>query len=183
MRTPARSSMRAGGGVGREEGGEEAVGLFGGACLNIEVGEEMGKVGCPVGCAAWRVSARGMASSYLPSDGFEGDELGGEGLVVGVGGEGGGEEGFGFGGGGGRKEVGESGGGGGVVGGGDEGAAIGLLGCGGVFGGLSEFGCHEGVVGGLGREFQGREKLVAGCVGVRLEVEAGEGAVGSGAEG
>src|SRR5882757_8567844 len=94
----------------------------------------------------------------------EAGQLGVEGRVVGVFGQGGGEEGLGL---------------------------VGFLlvqeemgeGCGGVAGGFGEFSGEEDVVGGLGGELESLQEFVAGGGGVGGLVDPGEGSVGSGLEG
>lgn len=110
--------------------------------------------------------------------------MGVESDVVGVLGEGGGEEGFGVGwlvla----EEQVDEGRGGVGVGGVGLEDAAVGGFGGGQVVGGLSEFGGEEDVFGGFGRQFEGFEELCAGLSGVGLLVEAGESTESAGLEG
>ena len=70
-----------------------------------------------------------------------------------------------------------------VLGIGGEETAVGGFGSSRIVGGFGQFASEEDVIGCFGGEFEGGEELFGGSGGVGLLVEAGEGAVGSGAEG
>jgi hypothetical protein len=97
----------------------------------------------------------------------EAGELGVEGGVVGIFGEGGGEEGFGLigtllm-----QKEMGEGGGGVVILGVYGQEAAVGKLGGGSVTGGLGKLAGEKDVLGSFRGDLDGGEELVAGCGGV-----------------
>jgi hypothetical protein len=149
----------------------------------VETGEQAGEVGIlGVGGTEPLDDGDGLCDFILR--GVDGGELGVEGDVVGMLGEGCCQKRFGcvgfvLA----EQEVDEGSGGGGISGAGGEDAAVGGLGGGEVVGVFGEFGGEEDVVGGLGGELEGLQELGAGVGWVGFLVEPGEGAVGAGFEG
>ena len=150
-------------GLLRDQFGVDGIGLVGVAGFDVEAGEEASD-GCVFGM--------GGVEGVDERDGFgdlcvivrgdiSGGELGGEGGVAGVLGEGGGDEGFGVSGAGFAEEDGGEGGGDGGIGWVErEVAGVGVLGGGEIVGGRGEFGGEEDVVGLLGGELEGVEEVL-----------------------
>ncbi len=169
-------------GVGRQ-GGEHRLGPLVLAGLTEQPSVQAGDGGVlRVGSVQLFDESRGLFGLVLVE--VKSGELGVEGRIVGVSGDGRGEKrlcliGFVLA----DEEMGEGCDSGGIVGSAGEEATVGGLRSRGILGLLGELGREERVVGGLGGELDRGEKSVASLGGVGGGVEMGEGAEGSSFEG